>query len=330
MGKDPITLVQDGLGEHPALAAWRAVDPGARRPKVIEILKPEKRKCAVFRIHGVGANGRPVVAKRRPASDGGDGDVELRLYTELLPTLSIPCLELYGSVSDEDYSWLFLEDAGEVWYDPGLPEHRALAVEWFAALHAGTTTHLEWFPATGTAYFRDQVQLARDGVIASLVHPGLSASDVDVLRAVLVSLAVVEERWDDIEAICAGMPETLVHGDFVKKNVRVRETRAGAEMLAFDWETAGWATPAADLALLPGDGAESRAYHRRVVARWPGLSRADVDRLRRVGTVLRLVHSVYWEARSFRHAWIERAMRNMASYDLYLAEALRDDLWLSA
>jgi Phosphotransferase enzyme family len=327
VAKHEITYVREDVEHHPALAAWRRVDRRAGRPSVIEILKPEKRKSAVFRLPGLGPGGQPVVAKRRPAQDE---DFELRLYVELLPRLSIPGLELFGSVSDDAYSWIFLEDAGEVWYDPEVPEHRSLAVEWFAQLHTEVATLQEWFPQTGTDYFRDQVQAGREGVRSSLDHARLSPSDVGVLRAIISKLDVLEERWGDIEGACAGMPETLVHGDFVRKNVRVRTTRSGAEMVAFDWETAGWATPAADLARLPGDGEASRAYHRRVVTRWPGISRAEIDRLRRVGTVLRLVHAVRWETRSFNHAWIERAMRNMRAYDGYLGEAIRDDAWLVA
>jgi hypothetical protein len=34
--------------------------------------------------------------------------------------------------------------------------------------------------------------------------------------------------------------------------------------------------------------------------------------------------------RSFRHAWIERAMRHVTTYDRYLRKATRDDVWLLA
>jgi hypothetical protein len=325
VGKHKVTVLREDLGRHPAVEAWRRLDSRPGRPTSIEVLKPEKRKSAVFRLNGIGPSGQPVVAKRRPK---GDSDVELRLYAELLPTLSIPALELYGFISDDDYSWLFLEDAGEVWYAPDTPEHRELAVTWLADLHTEAATFLDWFPHTGTEYFRAQIHAGRDGVRNSLTHPSVSPSDGEILRAILSHLDAVEERWDDIEAACAGMPNTLVHSDFVPKNVRVRSTRNGRELLTFDWETGGWATPAADIALLPGDADARREYHRRVAASWPSIVQEDIDRLYSVGTLFRLIHSVHWETRSFRYVWIQRAMRNMTLYDRYLRSAIREDGWL--
>jgi len=113
-----------------------------------------------------------------------------------------------------------------------------------------------------------------------------------------------------------------VHGDFVPKNVRVRGPDEAAELIAFDWETAGAASPAADIALLPEDGEWLGRYHELVRGTWRSLSLAEVRELARVGRLLRLLHSVQWELRSFRHTWIERAMRNMRSYERYLGETL--------
>jgi hypothetical protein len=326
MARREITHITDDLDRHPAVVAWRQVEPRAGRPTLIEVLKPERHGSVVLRISGVAASGRRVVAKRRPQALAG---VELRLYTELLPTLSVPRLELFGFVPDGGYAWLFLEDAGDVWYTPELPEHAALAAEWLAGLHTGAA-FAEWLPRTGVAYFRTQVEAARAGVRSGLDRDGMLPSEVDVLRAILAKLDRIEERWRDLEAAVTGVPETLVHGDFVPKNVRVRATPFGPELISFDWETAGWATPAPDLALLPGNGSASGAYHERVAGSWPTVERADIDRLRRVGTVLRLIHAVHWEARSFRYPWIERAMRHMVAYDDHLDEALHDDAWLRA
>jgi aminoglycoside phosphotransferase (APT) family kinase protein len=125
------------------------------------------------------------------------------------------------------------------------------------------------------------------------------------------------------------MPRTLVHGDFVPKNVRVRKARHGRELVAFDWETAGLAPPAADLVFLAKDTTWTREYQRRVASFWPAMSGADIDRLARVGTILRLIHGVCWESRSFRYLWIERAMRHMAAYEGHLREAVHDS-WVAA
>jgi aminoglycoside phosphotransferase (APT) family kinase protein len=54
----------------------------------------------------------------------------------------------------------------------------------------------------------------------------MSAAGRDVLELVLRSLQDVESRWGEIDEISAAMVPTLVHGDFVPKNVRVKRGRA--------------------------------------------------------------------------------------------------------
>ncbi len=54
-----------------------------------------------------------------------------------------------------------------------------------------------------------------------------------------------------------------------------------------------------------------------------------VQELARAGRLLRLLHAVQWELRSFRHAWIERALRNMRSYEKHLRETVGEGAWLS-
>lgn len=324
MSKPETTLLFDRLGDHPAVRAWRTIESGAE-PASVEVLKPEKRRSAVFRLNWVG--GRSIIAKRR---EWGDLDLERRFYVEVLSSLSLPTLEVYGFIEAyEDQSWIFLEDAGEVWYDREIPDHLALAVRWFADLHTHSAEWAALMPDTGPRYFRTVADVAIEGLAASLDHPALSDGDRSVLRAVASHVEAIVEGWDDIEAACAVAPLGLVHGDFVPKNVRIRDGRNGPELVAFDWETAGAASPAADIALLPEDGPSLRDYHALVRAAWPALSWRDAQELARTGRLLRLLHAVMWELRSFRHAWIERALRNMRSYEKHLRETLEGDAWRS-
>jgi hypothetical protein len=324
MGKrEPVVLV-DELDDHAAVRAWRSLEPSAA-PSSVEVLKPEKRKAAVFRLSGVSGGGS-IIAKRR----AGDGlDLERSFYVEVLPSLSLPSLEVYGFVDDEEQSWIFLEDAGEVWYDPETPDHLALAVRWFADLHTRSADWAARMPDTGPRYFRAVADVAVEGLAASLEHPALSDEDRAVMRAVASHVEAAVEGWEEIEAACAVAPLGVVHGDFVPKNVRIRDGRRGPELVAFDWETAGGASPAADLALLPQEGSSLREYHTLVRAAWPDLSWREVRELARAGRLLRLLHAVQWELRSFRHAWIERALRNMRSYERHLREAVEEGAWLS-
>ena len=146
-----------------------------------------------------------------------------------------------------------------------------------------------------------------------------------MIDSVLACLDVVERRWPLIAEACTRMPRTLVHGDFVPKNVRVCSRDGRLQLLVFDWETAGIAPPAADIALLPGGDELLRKYFVVVRGVWPYLDWADVLQLRRIGHLFRLLHSVSWESRSFKHSWISRAMRRMDAYDRLLHELIRED-----
>src|SRR5438309_2124780 len=57
----------------------------------------------------------------------------------------------------------------------------------------------------------------------------------------------LHSRWDSICGVCGNAPRTLVHGDLSGKNLRLCKTDAGPQIVALDWETAGWGLPAADL-----------------------------------------------------------------------------------
>jgi len=120
------------------------------------------------------------------------------------------------------------------------------------------------------------------------------------------------------------MPHTLVHGDFVPKNVRVRNRYGRLQLLVFDWETAGIGPPAADIALLPGGDEFLHRYFDVVSEVWPCLDWADILRLRRIGHLFRLLHSVLWESCKFNHSWIVRPMRHMTGYERSLQQLIRE------
>ena len=325
-----MTVLERELDRHPAYRAWHFAFADDLLPASIETLKLEKQKSAVYRLSFVGHGARPVIAKRRPE---GELREEARLHGEFLPALSLSTLEVYGLVEELDgFSWLFLEDAGETWYARESPEHRALAVEWLGSLHAGASPGPSWLPDTGAAYFRSVLDLARAGVRSGLSHTALSESDREVLGSIQISLDGVDDGWQRVEEVCARMPRTLVHGDFVPKNVRVRERRGRLDLVAFDWETAGVAPPAVDIALLRGTEEDRRKYLSIVKDVWPELRLRDVEQLAAIGDLFRLLHAIYWDGRSFKHQWIEHAMWNMIEYERHLrtrADRATEAGWLS-
>lgn len=319
-------VLQEGLDGHAACRAWHVAGNDDLVPSSIEILKLEREKSAVYRLTFPGRGAPRVIAKRRPEGELAD---EVRLHGEFLPALGVSTLELYGVVEELDgFSWLFLEDAGETPYTPEVAEHQSLAIGRLARLHASASPGPSWLSDTGPAYFRSILDLARDGVHMGLAHAAVSASDRKVLSAILTSLETVEERWPRVERTCARMPRTLVHGDFVPKNVRVRKGRHGLELVAFDWETAGVAPPAVDLALLHRTEEDLRTYLSIVNEVWPDLRPPDVEQMMLVGDVFRVLHSIYWAGRSFKHDWVQHAMWDLVEYERDLRTALDDGRWI--
>src|SRR6185436_5672373 len=111
--------------------------------------------------------------------------------------------------------------------------HLVLAVRWLAALHTRSSDWAALMPDTGTRYFGSIADTAIDDLGASLGHPALSYEDRSVLSAVASHIEAVREGWEEIEAACSLVPLGLVHGDFVPKNIRVRDGRDGPELVVF-------------------------------------------------------------------------------------------------
>src|SRR5439155_20121844 len=71
----------------------------------------------------------------------------------------------------------------------------------------------------------------------------------DLIQRLRERLEALDSDWPTVERARDGSPRTLVHGSFRSRTVPV--SRAGGRLRLFpmDWETAGWGTPAVDLAL---------------------------------------------------------------------------------
>ena len=126
------------LDEHPAIKAWRVLQPGRVEFQGIEILG-KNRKSAIYRIPRIGQGGSAVIAKQCSYESAR---VERTIYEAILPHLPLPRLHYYGLVqSDEQWCWLFFEDAGKEGYSPQIEEHRVLAARWLGIMHA-SAAHL--------------------------------------------------------------------------------------------------------------------------------------------------------------------------------------------
>jgi aminoglycoside phosphotransferase (APT) family kinase protein len=255
--------------------------------------------------------------------------VERAVYAEVLPRLPLPAPRYYGLVEEGDaWCWLFLEDAGGVKFSPDRAADRALAARWLGCLHtaAAGLAGAPALPDRGPGYYREQMRAARPALLRALGNPALPTGGREVLREVAGLCDTLEAGWPALAACCAGVPATLVHGDFRRKNVLVRADPGGPALFPFDWETAGWGLPAADLA--PSRGLPSQidlpAYWSAVRGHWPGLGQEGVERLARAGIVFRRLAAVAWECARVASPWPQKAVASLRIYHAEIAQTLRE------
>lgn len=319
-------IITTDVESHAAVRSWLAlpVHPDGfvpTRPEWLELLH-QSDKSSIYRLPGVGREAGAVIAKhcRVPGAL-----VEHEVYT-LLKSLSCPSLHYYGCVEGcsleadkEERRWLFVEDAAGEPFDPRRTEHRRLAARWLASLHTSSARlRSVKLPERGPRHYLEHLRAGRAVLRRGQERRVLSASDRDVLDDVYRMLDHVESHWSKVEKISEEMPWALVHADFVKKNVRVRDGDSStARLLAFDWEVSGWGLPAVDLGKVDLD-----VYHACVHPWWPQLTRETLERLAHVGTLTRGgTASVHWEATSLETGWLDNIIGNLRLYAERMAAA---------
>jgi ATP-binding cassette, subfamily B, bacterial len=320
---------------HPAAQAWlqmgeslsslRAVVPIERRHVSL-------RKSTVYRLEGAGQRGANVIAKKCRREYAL---LERTVYEDVLPKLSVPYPRLLGMANDEDGSscWLFLEDVGTEAYSPVDPKHRIVAGQWLGALHASTTSLPAdvKLPDRGPAHYLGHLRSATDTIAENLNNPALDGSQRCQLQRIIMNCDFVASEWWRLEQFCRGIPSTLVHGDFVGKNVRLRSGATSFEILPFDWEHAGIGVPAVDLAqakyssttFLPNP--DLSEYW--ITTEWTRIGYEGVLRLATYGTVFRCLAALHWESQRLAYEWVEWPVKNMALYEAELAEAVHASGW---
>ena len=259
MAKDILAEVPEtDLLEHPAVIAWRKVAPDHGAPDRITKLK-ETRRSRVYRLHGAGPGGAPVIAKLGTLAGAA---IERTIYEDVLPTLPVTALRLYGLLEDGARQWLFLEDSGDQRYSYNLEEHRAIAGRWFGSMHSSAARRAApaCLPERGPSYYLEALRSSRETICHSFANPFLHPDDRLALEALLKLYDVIESHWAEVVRLCDPMPRTLVHGDMSAKNARVRTRPAGNILVIFDWDGAGWGVPAVDLALDPDVGGTKKDF----------------------------------------------------------------------
>lgn len=308
--------------ELAAVNAWRSVHPESEQPRATEILK-QAPKSAVFRL--LFPNGSSIIAKRCMQQTASLEDM---IYRQILSQLTVCSLKFYGICASDnsDYAWIFLEDAGDEIYLPNDAQHRFIAAQWLANMHASARSSqaAALLPERGASYYLTELQDGCSRIAAALRSPESLTYETGVLRRTLKACEVAESRWPQIEVFCRHFPKTLVHGDFVSKNLRIREGHSGLLLLALDWEHAGWAIPAADL---HSDLFDAGSYWCTLRQSWPDTDERDIELLRFYGWLFRLAMGISWISYNFVRTPRSSTLATLEYYADSLEKALRRADW---
>ena len=326
---------------HPAVAAWARHDASDLAAYRVVALK-ERPMSSVYRLIPTGRAPearhlppRSVIAKR---STRGRVRIEGLVYREFLPHLDLPAPGFLGAWEDpgDACGWIFLEDLGEVPYEPGDPDQRAQAARWLGRLHRRSAgrPELERLPDRGARHHALLLKTARSRIGTWLGDASARGAGEPFLRDIAERLERVEARWGEVEELCAGAPKCLVHGDFVSKNLRRaavgrgeegarRERPEGLELVPFDWHAAGVGPAAADLGatVLPEGGLSPayEAYREEVCDAWPRLDCARIAELSRIGQLFWCLACIGKDARQLGAGGHTASLRRLAWYAGQLA-----------
>lgn len=302
------------------LRAWEQTGCEPFHPALIEVLKRTRSASTVYRLIAA-EDGRPALIAKRCRT--ATARLESLIYDRVLAGLPLPSLRCRGFVPEPDaeFAWLFLEDAGRTAYSPASRGHRTLAGRWLGVLHAlPTDAGLRAFlPDRGPCFYHHLLRVSRAALQSRVHHPALSPGEARLLGTLVAHLDAAEAHWPRVEAFLDRQPRSLVHGDFVIKNLRVREHGAGPALMVMDWEMAGWGVPAADLAQVGKCASpDLRAYRSALAGAFGGLTSRDLRRLADCGSLLRILHKIYWEVQSMEgdsYAAMSDALATFSGYE---------------
>jgi len=246
--------------------------------------------------------------------------LEQFIYEDFLPPLAVSALRCYGRVeeADSEFDWLFLEEAGGTEYSPSNAEHRALAGRWLGTIHLAAVSDslAARLPERGPDHYLRLLRLTRDQLCEHEANPRWAGAAAVLLRSLAAHCDAIEACWSRVKEYCAATPRGLVHGDFVIKNLRVRNSDAGLTLLVFDFENAGWGVPSGDLAACSSREAapDLAAYSASL-----GPNRVSIALLKKLvacGRIFRMLDCIHWAARA-------PAISFLAVYEPRMAQALR-------
>jgi len=316
------------VSDHPAVRAWRRLYGRPQRVERVKRRSGKRKKSYVYRLTGEGLPNGSVIGKlSRPP----DAEVERAVYEDVLDRIALRAIEYYGSCEDGEtgHIWLFIEDAQGSKFAPLDQGHRVLAGRWLRTLHRLTAGLHQpaVLPHRSADYYLELLGSVKGAIETNLASPHLTDEYRAVLHRFLRQLDHLLAHWDRIVAVCNQFSPTLVHCDLGAKNARVREADGDRFFLPFDWESAGWGVPAADLAQLSARTSGSsvspdlEAY--RNCAGGSSSNRGAVLELATVGVIFRVLHMLDWLSWTLPTGKIGKAVGAIRGYNLELTQAVR-------
>jgi hypothetical protein len=318
-------------GDHPAIMSWRVLQAGHAEPQDIEVLQ-DTRKVGVYRLAGAGVGGTSVIAKQYRYENAV---VERAIYERVLPHVPVARLRYYGCVQPvADFPWLFIEDAGHEMYSSGIEEQRVVAAGWLGVMHA-TTARVAGagrLPDRGPRHYGARLRSVFAVIEQVRGDTPLNARDRALLDSIAAHCHRLAAHWSHVEQLCAAVPRTVVHGDFVSKNLRVRRSGAGVVLLPLDWETAGWGLPivdlvTADVARLTADPTavlatpEMNVYRYAAKEFWPLLDAEEILMLANLGRIFRLIACLGWACEGLTEEGADKVLpRSLAQFRFHQDE----------
>jgi aminoglycoside phosphotransferase (APT) family kinase protein len=284
----PRRILDHSLDDHPAVHAWRAVEPQGVVPERIEVFC-DSPNWLLYALLGAGPAGSTVFAKRRPIAAA---TAERTVYERILPLVPLATPRCYGCKEEGEFVWFLLQAVDGAPYDESNPDHLAMAGRWVAAMHLAATSLVNStsLPEAGPERYLAHLVSGRETLRRCLRDSQvLDPAGRLTLAHIVEHLDRIEACWPQIRARCQDAPTTLIHADFRPKNVFMR--RSGTGLVTFDWETAGWGPPAPDLTKI-----DLAAYWQAVRESWGAVSFETVLEWADVGHLFQILAAINWKS----------------------------------
>lgn len=311
--KTPV-IIKSNLYQHPVVIAWSSLKPQLPAPEVITYLK-KSHKTQIIKLVCEQENGYSIIGK---GTSSLRASIEKSIYESIFKYLPEKGLQYYGCIeSENDFAWNFMEDARGIPFSFKNPKHLRLAEDWCAILHTHVPK-LDFFPKLDMNHYNSCLLSGYDTIMANLSNRALSNSDLDLLKSIISHLDILQKRWEKVNSIYDQMPKGFIHGDFLGKNLRVRNNSHESKLVVFDWENCGWGLPGVDIFKL-----NLNNYWLKVRHHWKDITLGDIKQMSNLGKLLRTLVAIDWVAVRLSYEYIRKPIYYMEVYEESLAETIQ-------